>query len=65
MSKQTNWQLHVPWPWTVIVFDDGSYERGPSEIMRRRSSDGEWQYRPLTARERRDWAQQSDWLTWP
>jgi hypothetical protein len=50
-----DWQIYVPWPWTRIVFIDGSYERGPSEIMRRRTPEGKWQYRRCTEAEIRDW----------
>jgi hypothetical protein len=58
MSKQTDWEIYLPWPWTKIVYTDGTSERGPLEVMRRRAPDGRWQYRRMTKRE------VSNWLKW-
>jgi hypothetical protein len=59
MSKQIDWEIYLPWPWTKIIFVDGSSDRDGLEIMRRRLPNGKWEYRRIE-----DWSQPCDFLTW-
>jgi hypothetical protein len=49
------WQLYAAWPWQKIRFDDGTSERGPDPVYRRKV-DHAWQYRRPTAAEMLEYA---------
>lgn len=55
-----DWQEYTPWFWQKITFEDGTSERGPDPVFRRRV-DGKWVYRRPTTDEFRAWAKAAVW----
>jgi hypothetical protein len=49
------WHEYRPPPWKKIAFLDGTSERGPLPVFRRRAPDGLWEYRRYEDRELRQW----------